>query len=137
MKRPDEVRRELVAQWVGRAEDDYRAASDMHSEGRPYRWIICYHAQQAAEKYIKAYLVSRGVEPPKVHDLADLNRTLTPLDPELAEALREVAPLSAYAVDARYPGEAPEPTPEETAEALRLASRARQEVLSALREGDR
>jgi HEPN domain-containing protein len=64
MKRPDQVRREFVEQWLAKAEDDLGAAEDMLAEGKPYRWIICYHAQQAAEKYVKAYLVHRDVEPP-------------------------------------------------------------------------
>ncbi len=72
MKQPDEARRDLVAQWLRKADDDLAAAEDLLAQARPYRWIICYHAQQAAEKYLKGFLVHRDVDPPKIHDLSAL-----------------------------------------------------------------
>jgi HEPN domain-containing protein len=134
MKPPDEVKREFVRQWLTKAEDDLAAAQDMLRGNKPYRWIVCYHAQQAAEKYIKACLVHRGTEPPRLHDLAELLRVLASKDRALADRLHEARTLSAYAVDARYPGDAPSPTHEDAHEAVRLAAKVREAVLAALRE---
>jgi len=134
MKPPEQVKREFVAQWLAKAGDDLRAAEDLLREGRPYRWIICYHAQQAVEKYLKAYLVHGDVEPPRVHDLADLLKAVESANPALAAQLREVRSLSGYAVASRYPGDAPTPTLEETQEAVRLAVEASRAVLDALQD---
>jgi HEPN domain-containing protein len=59
---PDELRDDTLAPvWWGRAEDDLRAAVTLleHAEGG--LWTAAFHAQQAAEKFIKAFLVARGV----------------------------------------------------------------------------
>ena len=134
MKLPEQVRREFVEQWLAKAEDDFTAAEDMLVEGKPYRWIICYHAQQATEKYIKAYLVHNDVEPPRVHDLADVLKVLASVNLNLADQLFEVRALSIYAVTSRYPGDFPMPTAGEAKEAIRLATKARQIILDALQD---
>lgn len=66
---------------------------------------LCFHAQQAAEKSIKAVLVSRTIAFPKVHSLARLI-DLLPVDVERTPVLLESARLTVYATDSRYPGEA-------------------------------
>ncbi|MBM3146743.1 MAG: HEPN domain-containing protein [Actinobacteria bacterium] len=67
------------------------------------RESLCFHAQQAAEKAIKAVLVFRGADPPRTHDLeilpAELPTEMTRDIDRLA-----VAALTAYAVAGRYPG---------------------------------
>jgi hypothetical protein len=60
MKPPDAIRRELVAQWLARAEEDLGVARHLLAERLPYYTAIGFHAQQAAEKYVKAFLVARA-----------------------------------------------------------------------------
>ena len=59
MKTPDEVRQELVRKWLTRAEEDPAVANQLSTDDVPYFGAIGYHAQQVAEKFMKAFLVSR------------------------------------------------------------------------------
>ena len=69
----------------------------------PYR-LVAYHAQQCAEKYLKAYLVLRGIDFPYTHNLARLLELC--LDqPEWARRLKAAEELTPFAITARYPGE--------------------------------
>lgn len=81
---------------------------------------LCFHAQQAAEKSLKAVLVSRGVSPPLTHNLRLLVDRLSPETPVPEEVVSAVE-LTDYAVTVRYPGEFEEVTAEEHARAIRLA----------------
>jgi HEPN domain-containing protein len=69
--------------------------------------------QQAVEKALKAHLVWQDRAFRKTHDLLELSALCREADPELSEPLRGLAPLTRYAWESRYPGEAPEPTVEE------------------------
>jgi HEPN domain-containing protein len=62
-----------VGQWLDYAEEDFRLAQYALtlSSGCPYR-LIAYHAQQCAEKYLKAYLVYHMVDFPYTHDMQNL-----------------------------------------------------------------
>jgi len=69
MKQPEEVLRELVEQWLAKAEVDYRTAQRLMRDAEPIREAIAFHCQQAAEKYLKSFLVRHQVEFPKTHHL--------------------------------------------------------------------
>ena len=69
-----------VEAWIHKAENDSKTSA------HPAWDTVCFHAQQAAEKYLKAYLVFRGDIPPRTHDLGlrlrlarDFDATLEPL----------------------------------------------------------
>ena len=95
---------------------------------------LCYHAQQAAEKSIKAVLVSRGIPPPKTHNLRVL-LSLLPQDISVPPRITGAAALSNYAVEARYP-DAYEPVTEgEYREAVELAAMVLQWAEAIGREG--
>ena len=78
--------------------------------------MLCFHAQQAAEKSIKALLVHLGIDFPYTHNIASLVALLPPAMQSVS-VLREAERLSPYAVLARYPGEQ-EPVDEERYERL-------------------
>jgi HEPN domain-containing protein len=82
---------------------------------------LCFHAQQAAEKAIKAVLVGRGVSFPRTHVIERL-LDLLPAEVEITAELRESARLTAYATVSRYPG-SPDPiTADDHARAVWLAN---------------
>src|SRR3984957_5546196 len=93
-----------TAKWVRKAEADWRVAHKLAGEISPPRDIVCFHCQQAAEKYLKALLQESGLVVPKVHDLADVLDLLTPGDATLARLRQKADSLTQYAVDYRYPG---------------------------------
>lgn len=109
--------------WVARAEEDYLMARSALRRKLPLAFSACFHAQQCAEKYLKALLLSRRAPFPKVHDLLLLNDlcakagVVTGLEPKALNT------LSDYAVRARYPGD--DPTPEEAGEAVQIAKAVR------------
>jgi HEPN domain-containing protein len=64
---------------------------------------VCFHCQQAADKYLKALVQDLGVAVPKTHNLKDLLKLLIPHDASLAPLQRRSWSLTRYAVDFRYP----------------------------------
>lgn len=98
---------------VGRRELSYGAA---------------FHAQQAAEKFLKAVLVWHQVEFAKTHDIGRLVDLVKTIDAILAEVIRDSAALTPYGVEVRYPGELLEPTAEEARQAVGLAECVREAV---------
>ena len=58
-----------TAKWVRKAEQDWEVAHKLAGETPPPRDIVCFHCQQAAEKYLKALLQESGLVVPKTHDL--------------------------------------------------------------------
>ena len=58
--------------WFEKAEHDLvMIQKAMVGEGVPWD-MVTFHAQQAAEKYLKGFLVARAIDPPKIHDLRSL-----------------------------------------------------------------
>lgn len=102
------------ALWMRFAHDDLHAAqSDVALH------LCCFHAQQAAEKPIKAVLVLHDIDFPWVHDLAHLS-ALVP-DNLHATALDEAVVLTPYGTAARYPKRTSSYTTTLAAEAVELA----------------
>ena len=92
--------------WIGKAEQDYVAAVLLaRKRHRQVPDIICFHAQQCAEKYLKAFLVWQGVYFPKTHDLTTLLDLATPYDAPLELLRPRLDMLTRYAVEFRYPDE--------------------------------
>ncbi len=133
MKPPEEVRREFVQQWLDKAEGDFELAKHLVSENAPFLEAVCLHAQQAAEKYLKAFLVEHQVEFPKTHNLGHLLDLSATIDSSLAKTLKQITVLNPYGVDYRYPGDFPEITQEDAGEALKLASMVRDAILRELK----
>lgn len=87
---------------------------------RSLPWATPLHAQQAAEKALKGYLVSNGTAYPLTHDVRRLLALCEGIDRDLVAALAPAAGLTQFAVLFRYPGEE-QPTHEEASPWLYLA----------------
>jgi HEPN domain-containing protein len=108
-----------VRRWLTKARHDWSAAKKIFTPDCQETDVAAFHCQQAVEKMLKAYLVSRGVEFEKIHDLRRLLDYCVGVD-QTFDSLRDaVEPLTLYAVAFRYPGPV-EPSREEVAAALRL-----------------
>ena len=104
MKRPPDIIHE-VRLWIEKAEHDFLAAKhSMLLVDRGLTDIACFHAQQCAEKYLKAFLLLLGVHFPKTHDLR-LLIDLVPRTAPLKLPLEEVVWLNRYSIEGRYPGD--------------------------------
>jgi HEPN domain-containing protein len=106
MRPPDVVARELAREWLAKADVDLSAASALLATDAHFD-TIAFHAQQAAEKALKPFLVWHQVEFPKTHDIKRLLVLCRPIDAGLAEALADAAALTPFGVDYRYPGDYP------------------------------
>jgi HEPN domain-containing protein len=92
---------------------------------------VCFHCQQSAEKYLKAWLQENGVIAPRTHDLVKIHHLITPFDPNMRALLRGFRFLTIFAVDFRYPDA--NATGRQAKSALRWAERIRQEIRKRLR----
>lgn len=117
----------IARDWVAKAEGDLRAAAHLLGIDRERPTdIIRFHAQQCAEKYIKAFLVFQSIDFPRIHDLEKLIALLpASLRPSLT--VEEQRRLTGYATAARYPGSG-EISLAEAKQAVAVARRIRREI---------
>jgi HEPN domain-containing protein len=94
---PDDPR-----EWLNRARSNLTHARVAHPD--VYFEDLCFNAQQAAEKAIKALLLHRGVPFPYIHDLTELLSLLEQRGEALPPRVRDAEALTHYAVETRYPG---------------------------------
>ncbi|MBI4664540.1 MAG: HEPN domain-containing protein [Verrucomicrobia bacterium] len=92
-----------VEAWIRKAENDFKNIRANLASAEPAWDTVCFHAQQAAEKHLKAYLVLQGDIPPRTHDLGLLLRLAKDFDAALDALNTDCDFLTDYAVEARYP----------------------------------
>ena len=93
----------VVAQWLAKAEEDFQFAS--HSIGQTDDFLspVCFHLQQAAEKYLKTFIVAHDLAFRKVHDLDVLLTECREADPTLAAIADDCSFLTDFYIETRYP----------------------------------
>ena len=120
-----------TAAWVAKAEGDFRTAKrEIAALDLPNFDAVCFHAQQCAEKYLKARLVEAGMPFPKVHDLTALLRLVLPMEPSWVFLEKSLDLLTSMGVEVRYPGVAADM--EDATEAVRLVTQVRDTLRRAL-----
>lgn len=107
MRSPEVIAEAL--RWLRFAREDLLAADSLMAGGTFIPRHVCWLAQQVAEKALKAALVLEGVDFPFRHDL-DALRDLLPEGWTVKQQHPDLAELTEWAVEARYPGDWPEPT---------------------------
>jgi HEPN domain-containing protein len=124
--RPEVV--EILRQWVRKAEHDLEAANRIMAieEGCPFD-MVCFHCQQAAEKYLKCLLTFLGIQKPRTHDLKAIV-SLLPAESRLSLRTEHLVELNPYSVDVRYADDWREPRLSDARRALALACEVRGEV---------
>jgi len=134
MKTAEQVKQKIVKQWLAKAERDLSAAKALLGGKKPFYGIVGFHAQQASEKYLKAYLTQHQIEFPKTHDLKELLNLIATKNLKLADLLQDIVILTKYAVEARYPGDFPEPSKVQAEEAVALAEKVKKAILIKLKK---
>jgi len=122
----------LVAQWLRIAERDLLTARQGLEAKEIISETVCYHLQQAVEKYLKAYLVRHQIEFSKTHNIMLLLNLCATIDAAFLTELADADMLTDYAVEIRYPDDWYEPGMEETELALELTLKVRDFVLKRL-----
>ena len=113
--------RESPEDWLRHARSDLEYARVGPTRETILPEQVCFHAQQAAEKALKAMLLARGVIFPFTHDIEELLEIARGSDIATPDGIAAAAALTPFAVETRYPGWSEEVTKEEMERAVRLA----------------
>ncbi|MBN1925159.1 MAG: HEPN domain-containing protein [Prolixibacteraceae bacterium] len=110
---------DFIKQWLLKANEDLLVINRLTEYEIIATSSVCFHCQQAVEKFLKAFLIANEVEIKKTHNIeyllsecADFDRDFADIDPK---------ELSEFGVDARYPGDMFIPDNDETLEYINLA----------------
>jgi HEPN domain-containing protein len=120
---PEQI--DIIRQWVVKAENDHKAFQNLLKMGDDCPFdVVCFLAQQCAEKYLKARLVYLSIDFPKIHDISEIVKLFPPgfgipLSPT------DQTKLTKYAWIGRYPGNWEPMNHQDAKEAAELASKVR------------
>lgn len=97
--------KKMTLEWVQVAEGDWATANreSQVEVGANYK-AISFHAQQCGEKYLKAYIQEKSVNPERTHDLEILLDKILPFEPTWSALRESCTELTDFAVQHRYPG---------------------------------
>lgn len=111
---------DYIKNWLYRAREDLAVMKNLHSSNpEGFTSTICYHAQQTAEKYLKAFLVFHDVDFPRTHDVDFLLMECQKIDSEAF--IIDFKSLTEFGVSVRYPDDFYIPTLDESNEYSEIA----------------
>ena len=104
---------DYLKNWIFRANEDILVIENLFkSDPELFASAICYHAQQAVEKFLKAFLIYHNVDFPKTHDLDYLLQECKKIDNGVFDI--DLVSLTDFGVSIRYPDDFYVPDIEET-----------------------
>jgi HEPN domain-containing protein len=96
----------IADEWLRYAQNDLIVAKHCIEDLHPKQTeIASYHCQQCGEKALKAFLIYKDIEPPKIHDLKVLCKMCRDIDASFDCISSQCAHLTPYSITARYPNE--------------------------------
>jgi len=113
----------LPVDWLRRARSNLARARDDSGVPEVLYEDLCFDSQQAAEKALKAVLVLKGIDFPRVHSIGHLIELLELGNVKVPQSVKNAASLTHHAVESRYPGISESVTRKEYLEALELAEK--------------
>lgn len=128
------MNREYVLKWCIKAESDLKAAKQLLESEDPPTDVICFHCQQAVEKYLKAFLTFHNIEVKKTHDIEFLLDLCAGQDKDFLNLLEreKASELTSFGVEVRYPDEFYFPTLDEAIENFKVALKVKAFILKKL-----
>jgi len=93
-----------TTEWIDKAEGDWKVAQREMQAPDPVWNVVCFLAEQCAEKYLKGFLEEQNIAFQKIHDLVVLLNTSTGLLSALDPLKPRLAHLSTFGIATRYPG---------------------------------
>ena len=111
--------KDYIKLWVLKAADDLIVIDKLTQFEVIATSAVCFHCQQVVEKYLKAFLISQGVEIRKTHNIEFLLAQCEEFDSDFS--LIDPKDLNDFGVDIRYLGDIYSPSIEETLEHKQIA----------------
>lgn len=94
-----------TAEWMSKAEGDFLTPGrELRARKSPNYDAVCFHAQQCAEKYLKAVLQENERSIPKIHNLIELMLLCEETDSSFEMLRADLVTMERYSVRVRYPG---------------------------------
>jgi len=117
-------------EWIKKAKEDELSAESIlrHRDGSPS--TVCFISHQIAEKFLKAFLVEKIHDYPKIHLLDVLLKLCIKNDGSLEEIKEEAVFLNAFYIPARYPADYPEFSWQDAEQAYEAAKKIKSFVLA-------
>jgi len=125
--------KDIVRKWLIKADNDLKTAKLCLNTEEIITDSACFHSQQAVEKFLKAYLISKDISPQKTHKIEILLENCKNFDKSFID-LDGIEILSEYAVELRYPDDFFTPSLDEAEESINLAFKVKSFVISKLNE---
>lgn len=94
---------EYAKNWFKRADEDLEFIEIILKEKRFSFNPICFHAQQAAEKYLKGFLACHDLHVRKIHDLETLVDDAKTVNQSFETLRSEIKFLNQFYIASRYP----------------------------------
>jgi len=111
----------LFKEWLQKAEEDYNfACRNLSDPANLYLGQICFHFHQAAEKYLKSFIVAHNLEFKKIHDLGELLRICKEKEPSFSSLSPACEFLTDFYIETRYPVPWPTKVSRKEAEKARM-----------------
>ena len=116
----NEEKSDYIKNWLFRANEDLAVIKDLHSSNpEGLTSTICFHAQQAVEKFLKAFLAFSDIDFPRTHDVDYLLMECQKIDSASFDI--DLKSLTEFGVSVRYPDDFYIPTPDESNEYSQIA----------------
>lgn len=103
---------DFIGQWLAKANEDLLVVDRLTETGIIAASSVCFHWQQAVEKFLKAYLIANEFDVKKTHNIEFLLSECAEIDNEFSSL--DPKELSDFGVDVRYPGDMYIPDDKET-----------------------
>lgn len=108
-----------IRQWIAKADDDLIVIDKLTQFDVIATSAVCFHCQQVVEKYLKAFLIAKGVEIRKTHNIEFLLAECEEFDSDFSTI--DPKDLNDFGVDVGYPGDIYSPSIEETLDHKQIA----------------
>ena len=129
------MKEEIVLRWLRKAKSDLKVVERLINFEDSPKDMLCFHCQQAVEKYLKAYLTWADVRVGRTHDLEAILNLCIKKDEAFGKlGKNEISKLTIYATEIRYPEEEIEVSSEEVKEAYDMVKEVRNFVIRRLGE---
>jgi len=124
---------DYVKNWFARAGEDMELIQAISRETSVSPNVICFHAQQAGEKYLKGFLAHHDLHVRKVHDLEVLVEDCKSVDKTFEELRDEARLLNNFYIESRYPDNYMEFSIQNAKDGFESAKRIKEFVLSKIK----